>query len=136
MKEPKFKVGDWCFCEYELRQVKRTEEDCIREVSDGYLSLSSQDLSDRCYPLEMDVKIISDEINSWNNEFHSLKNNALNHPDLNRKLVDMWCQLCNNRKDENKLKELYEELSKFGNAVMRKIRDMSFEEVEGIRLIR
>lgn len=136
MKKPNFKQGDWCFCEFELRQVKRTEGDRITEVSNGFISHSSLDLSDRCYPLEMKYKLISDEVNYWNKEFHNLKNNALNHPDLNRKLIEMWCELCDNADNEEVLKKLYRNLSEFGNTIVSKVRDLSYEEVEGIRIFR
>jgi hypothetical protein len=86
MKTLKFKQGEWCFCEFVLQQVIETEENRITAVSDGMFRLSSNDLSDRCYPLEMIIKIISDEVAYWSKEFHSLKINTLNYPDLNKEL--------------------------------------------------
>ena len=111
MNKPKFKKGEWCFCEFILQQVTETNKDRITEVSDGYFTHGGHDLSDRCYPMEMRVKIISDDVNYWRNEFHRLKNNSLNHPDLNRKLIDMWVDMCENRNNQEKLKELYEKLN-------------------------
>ena len=99
-------------------------------------SLGSMDLSDRCYPLELDVKRISDTVAYWSTKFHELKNNALNHPDLNRELIRRWVELCDSRKDEICLKELYDSLSNFGNSVLRKVQDLNFEEVEGVKLFR
>lgn len=136
MKTLKFKKGEWCFCEFKLQQIIETEENRITGVSTGVIRLGSSDLSDRCYPLEMKVKQISDTVAYWSTQFHALKNNALNHPDLNRELVCRWVELCDNRKDENRLKELYEKLSDFGNAVTRKVKDLDYEEVEGISLFR
>ena len=136
MKNLKFKKGDWCFCEFKLQQVMETEENRITGVSDGMFRLGSSDLSDRCYPLDMDVKRISDTVAYWSEKFHELKNNALNHPDLNRELIRRWVELCENRKDDDQLKELYNNLSNFGNSVLRKVQDLSFEEVEGVRLFR
>jgi len=136
MKNLKFKQGEWCFCEFKLQQVMETEENRITGVSDGMFRLCSNDLSDRCYPLELDVKQISDTVAYWSTKFHELKNNALNHPDLNRELIRRWVELCDNRKDKNRLKELYDKLSKFGNSVLRKVQDLDFKEVEGIHLFR
>lgn len=136
MKKLKIQKGEWCFCEFKLHQVIETEENRITKVSDGFFSLFSSDLSDRCYPLEMDVKCISDTVAYWSTKFHELKNNSLNHPDLNRELIRRWAELCDNRKDENRLKELYDSLNKFGNSVLRKVQDLSFEEVEGVSLFR
>ena len=136
MKNLKFKKGEWCFCEFKLQQVTETEENRIPGVSDGMFSLGSMDLSDRCYPLELDVKRISDTVAYWSTKFHELKNNALNHPDLNRELIRRWVELCDSRKDEICLKELYDSLSNFGNSVLRKVQDLNFEEVEGVKLFR
>ncbi len=136
MKTLKFKKGEWCFCEFKLQQITETEENRITGVNDGICSLGSNDLSDRCYPLEMKVKQISDTVAYWSAGFHALRNNSLNHPDLNRELVCRWVQLCDNRKDENCSKELYEKLSQFGNSVTQKVKDLGYEEVEGINLFR
>ena len=136
MKKLKFQKGEWCFCEFRLQQVLETEENRIISVSDGVFSLFSSDLSDRCYPLEMDVKRISDAVAFWSTKFHELKNNSLNHPDLNRELIRRWAELCDNRKDENHLKELYDSLNTFGMSVLRKVQDLSFEEVGGVSLFR
>ena len=136
MEKLKFQKGEWCFCEFRLQQVLETEENRITSVSDGIIRSGSSDLSDRCYPLEMDVKRISDAVAFWSTKFHELKNNSLNHPDLNRELIRRWAELCDNRKDENHLKELYDSLNTFGMSVLRKVQDLSFEEVEGVSLFR
>ena len=136
MEKLKIQKGEWCFCEFRLQQVIETEENRITSVSDGMFSLWGIDLSGRCYPLEMDVKCISDTVAYWSTEFHKLKNNSLNHPDLNRELIRRWAELCDNRKDENRLKKLYDSLNNFGMSVLRKVQDLSFEEVEGVSLFR
>ena len=136
MKKLKFQKGEWCFCEFRLQQVTETEENRITRVSDGMFSSFSSDLSGRCYPLEMDVKCISDAVAFWSVKFHELKNNSLNHPDLNRELIRRWAELCDNRKDEKRLTELYDSLNNFGISVLRKVQDLSFEEVEGVSLFR
>ena len=58
MKKLKFQKGEWCFCEFRLQQVLETEENRITSVSDGIVRSGSSDLSDKWYPLEMDVKCI------------------------------------------------------------------------------
>jgi len=136
MKEPKFKKGEWCFCEFKLQQVMETEDDRITSVSDGMFHMGGCDLSDRCYPLDMDIKQASDNVAYWSKEFHALKNNALNHPDLNRELISRWCDWCDNIKDSEKSKEIGDNLSSFGNSVVKKVRDLSFEEIEGVNLFR
>ncbi len=136
MNKPKFKKGDWCFCEFKLQQVIETNEDRITSVSDGYFNHGSSDLSDRCYPMEMRVKIISDDVNYWHNQFHQLKHNSLNHPDLNWKLIEMWIEMCENRNDKEKLSELYEKLNAFGQSVVNKVQEIKSETTEGVRIFR
>jgi hypothetical protein len=136
MKVLKFKQGDWCFCEFALQQVMETVENRITSVSDGSFRHGGSDLSDRCFPLELRVKKISDNVAYWSKEFHSLKNNALNYPDLNRELIRRWVELCENRYDDNRVQELHDQLSSFCNSVIQNVKDLSFKEVEGIRLFR
>jgi hypothetical protein len=93
-------------------------------------------MDDGCYPLEMIIKIISDEVAYWSKEFHSLKINTLNYPDLNKELIRRWIELCDNRDNEKLLQELFDKLSNFCNSVVNKARDLNFEEVEGVSLFR
>ena len=130
------KKGEWCFFEFKLCQVMEIENDSIKEVSDGFFRTSGSDLSDRCFPLDMKIKQISDNVNYWREKFHELKNNSLNHPDLNRELVKRWIELCENKNNDEKLKKLYEELNNFSNSVIRKVNDLNFENVEGVNLFK
>jgi len=136
MKNLKFKKGEWCFCEFKLQQVMETEENRITGVSDGMFRLGSQDLTDRCYPIEMKIKQISDTVSYCSDEFHKLKNNSLNHPDLNRELIKRWVEMCENKDDKEKLDELCTKLHSFRESVINKVRDLNFEEVEGVSLFR
>lgn len=136
MNKFNFKKGDWCYCQFKLQQIMETTDSRITEVSDGYFRTGSHDHSDECFPVTMDVKRISDDVEYWYKEFHNLKNNALNHPDLHRKLVEMWVEMCLNKDDEKKLKELYVKLNTFGKAIVDKIHDLNYEEINGVRLFR
>ena len=136
LKVPKFKRGDWCFCEFKLQQVMETNEDRITSVSDGYFRLGSSDLTDRCYPLELDIKCISGEVEYWRRKLHELKNNSLNHPDLNRELIERWCNMCDDKDDHDKLKKHYENLAEFCNAVIKRVEELDKDRVGGIRIFR
>ena len=135
MKE-NFKVGDWCFCEFKLQQITDMTEGRITEVSDGIFILYSFDLSDRCFPLEMDIKRISDDVAYWSRKFHDLQNSALNHPDLNRRLVSLWVKMCKNKDDVEELERWSGVLSAFGNTVVEKVRGAGSIEIDGIPLFR
>ena len=132
----KFNKGDWCFCEFKLQQIMEMDEDRITETSDGNFRLGSNDLSDRCYPLEMEVKQISDSVAHWSKEFFNLKSGALNHPDLNRALIERWVEMCEIRENRKLLTKLYERLDEFGMSVIRKAKDLRYEQVEGVSIFR
>jgi hypothetical protein len=136
MEKLKFKQGDWCFCDFKLQQVKETEDNRIVSVFDGTFIHSGYDLSDNCYPLEMKVKQISDIVYIQMERFQALKNNALNYPDLNRKLIEVWIELCDNRENKDKLKELYNNLFTFCDYVINKSKNLNNEKIEGVNLFR
>jgi hypothetical protein len=133
--EQQFKKGDWCFCEFKLQQIVRVDESRITEVSDGNFSLSSYDLSDKCYPLDLSVKRISDTVAYFSDELHKTKLN-LNFPDLNREWVRRWCEMCDVRKDTEKLRKMYKDLEDFYTAILGRVTTLKTEEVSGVRLFR
>ena len=131
---PMFKQYDWCFCEFKLQQIKEMRDNCITSVSDGNFCHGSSDLSDRCYPLEMKYKVISDEAAYWSKKLHDLNHNSLNYPDINRALIEKWCDMCDNADDHDKLQDLYTKLAGFGNAIINKVRDTRSEYIDGVRI--
>jgi hypothetical protein len=136
MKKPKFEVGEWCFCEFELQRVKSTEDDRINGVTTGIIEMGGYDLSDRCFPISIEIKRVSDSVAYWSRQFHAIKHNGLNHPDLNRALVDRWVELCKNINNQKKLQVLYDELDAFGTKVRSAAANLRLMEVSGIPLFR
>ena len=136
MNQLKFKKGDWCFCEFTLKQIMDTEENRITSVSDGMFTMGGNDISDRCFPLNMQIKRCSDSVAYWSKMFHELNHNSINHPDLNRELIRRWVEICENVKDDKVVSTLIDKLSQFGNNVVSKIRGLKYDEVEGVRLFR
>lgn len=136
MVKSKFQKGDWCFCEFRLQQIMNVDGNRITEVSDGIMIMLSNDLSDRCFPLDLSIKICSDNVAYWSKRFHELNNNSLNYPDLKRELINRWIVMCENKDDKDKLQELYDSLSKFGNAVIKRVNELKHEEIDGVALFR
>jgi len=130
----KFQKGDWVFCEFKLQQIMETNENRITEVSDGMFRMGSYDISDRCFPLTLSIKRVSDVVSYWSKQFHEAECKGLNHPDLNRALISRWVDICENIDNEKLANEKMEELSKFGKSVMDKIINLKYEEVEGVRI--
>ena len=131
---PMFKQNDWCFCEFKLQQIREMKENCITEVSAGNFSHGSSDLSDRCYPLEMKYKLISDNVAYWSNKLFELRNNSLNYPDINRALIQRWCDMCDVADDHDKLRNLYEKLNNFANSIINKVESSRNEYVDEVRI--
>lgn len=131
---PMFRQNDWCFCEFKLQQIKEMTGDKVTQVSDGYFSHSGSDLTDRCYPLEMRYKLISEEVSHWSRKIHDLNNNSLNHPDINRALIEKWCDMCDNVDDNEKLQQQYNSLADFCRAIISKVQDARSVFVDDVRI--
>ena len=129
-----FKVGDWVFCEFKLQQIKRIEKHNVKEVSDGHFSHSGYDLTNRCFHLDMKIKLYSDSVRYWSNQIHSTNNLNLNYPDINRYFIDLWVDLCENKDDDEIVKELYDKLEGFTRKIMNKSKDLKSEMVNGVHL--
>lgn len=132
----KFKVGDWVFCEFELQIIKEIKDGRITSVSDGHFGLSSHSLNDRCFPLEMRVKVISDYFDYHYNKIDNSSRNGLNYPDINRHFVDKWVETCTNREDVALLNKGMEEIAEFTNAVLDRCGALKNETVGGVNLFR
>lgn len=129
-----FTGGDWCFCEFKLQQIQKMDGERITSVSDGYISLSGNDLSDKCFPLDMNFKTISDEFFYWHRKFHDLQNTALNYPDLHRELVSRWIEVCNRKDEEDFINESFSKLSNFYNEVINKVSELQNISVDGVSI--
>lgn len=81
-----FKVNDWCYCDFKLSQILRIEDGNINSVIDGYTT-SGGNYNGRCYPVTIDIKRISEEVDTIYDMIHKLKFNSLNFPEINYKLI-------------------------------------------------
>lgn len=131
-----WKVNDWCFCEFKLQQITEVEEGRVTSVSDGRFSLGSYDLSDRCYPLDLSIKRVSDSVAYYSDKFHKLNIPGFNYPDFNRELISRWVNLCDHVKDNDTIKKLYDELQEFCNNIERTINNQRDVSIAGFNLYR
>jgi hypothetical protein len=137
MSKPKFNPGDWCFCEFELRQIKEMSDDRITCVTDGYFSHGGNDLADRCFPIEMKIKQSSDEVETWYKDIRQVAGKLnINYPDIRQKFIELWVHLCENTEDEILYTKYWKELQEFGSDLSRKLGEMKYEEVHGIKIIK
>lgn len=109
----KWKVGHWVFCEFKLQQIMEMEDERVTSVSDGYFRLCSHSLNDRCFPLTLEVKCISDDVLYCRNRIHKEGAKDLNFPDIVRWLEMKWAEACTARNNGDK---------KYSNSVVEEIR--------------
>ena len=132
------KVGDWCFYEYKLSQVKKVNADGrVIEVSDGFISTSNGGYGFHIKPLTLRNKIISGVFEGISNELHEKGNAGLNYPDIHNHFVDLWLQACETEDTEDGNKELtgiYNQIRAFS----KKLIEFSQygPEIDGVKILR
>ena len=127
-----WKVNDWCFCEFKLQQIKDMKEGRVTEVTDGFFSHSGHSLGDLCFPLSLHAKRASDTAEHWSREMHKL--HGLNFPDIHRKLVDLWADIC--EAPEKESTPAYEALEAFGKSVVEYVLNTKSQQVSGVSIYR
>lgn len=132
-----FKIGDWVFSEYELKQITEIEGDQVTGVTCGLFSHHGSSLNYCIFPLEISIKRISNEYEHWEKKVRENEGRLhLNWPDLHRWFVDHWAGTCLVRDDDEKVKERYVRLREFCHAVIDKCLQEKTVEVDGIALFR
>ncbi len=113
MSESKYKVGDWVYHDFELKQVRRIE-DGVTEVSDGHFSTSGFGMTDWMFPMAMDVKNVSATFKGISTAIHDKASTGLNYPDVKRWLVSHWVKTVNEgRVNKDTYQPNYDILYKF-----------------------
>lgn len=133
-----YKKGDWVFCEFELSQIKEVDDNAnITDVSNGSIRTGGRDLNSKCYPLDLKVKVLSEHVKDWSDRLHDLECNSLNYPDIHKKLVQKWCEMCDNREDQDKMREKMNELDEFCRTIVDKVNnELRQEEVGDVKLFK
>jgi hypothetical protein len=131
-----FKKGDWCFHEFQLKKIKEAEGGNVKSVTDGFFETSSNSLNDTCFPMTLEIKVVSDEFAFWEKRLRDEAKEIRNWPDLHRELVSRWAITCHMADDNEHVEEKFRELADFCNTILRKCRDIGHEEVEGIRIFK
>jgi len=136
MSDLKFKKGDFCFYEFELFQVITTEEDRITSVDDGTIISSGYDLSYKCYPVDLKVKNISDEVKYWYGKIKNIGFNSINYPEIKEKFVEIWIELCKNKDNPQELNPILKDFHSFGNEIIEKIYEIKKLTINGTKIFR
>jgi hypothetical protein len=129
-----FKVGDWCYCEFELSQIMEIENGRITDISTGYIRMGSHDLSDRCFPLDKNIKVISEEFQLYREKLHKDGSVNLNYPRIHEWLVEKWVETCKDKPENVSIH--YTELRRFYNEIVKFHEEMKSKTVEGINVFK
>lgn len=112
-------IGDWCFNEFELKQIKDIRKfkdgNAITEVTNGYFSHSGSFLNDRCYPMNITIKLISENFKYYSDKLHQVQDLEFEKgfPNIHRELVRRWCECCDDKDDIEKIQEHYSKLEEW-----------------------
>jgi hypothetical protein len=129
-----YRVGDWLFCEFNLQQIKEMRGNNITTVTDGFFSLSSSSLNDRCFPLEKRVKVISDGFDEWSKRIHREGHRSLNFPAINQWLIKKWRELCLARDDDDVLEKGIREVDEWCSNLLSRSKELLSETIGGIKM--
>jgi len=118
-------VGDMCFFEFSLSSIVEMKGENITEISDGYFRTSTGDgFNDRCFPISLEIKLISDEYDRQSKKIHEDGLRGLNFPDIHRWLVHHWSITCSKPSDAKWLKQRYSELDDSVDEIFAKQREL------------
>ena len=133
-----WKVGDVCFFEFQLSQVKEMTGSKVTEVSTGYIGTSTGGgFNDRAFPVTLEITLISDEYETWSKELHTKGLRELNFPDIHRWLVTHWAETCQKVDDKEWIGDRYKELRDFSREILDKCQESrEFVTLRGMSLLR
>lgn len=131
-----WKVGDWCFSNFELCQIKEMKGDKITSVSDGQINRSGFSLNYCCFPLDMKIKRISDAVKYWYDRLHALNGISLNYPDIVRHLESVWVSMCESKGNDTVVNEMNDLLKEFCLTIIQKVETIRRESTNGIQIFR
>ena len=132
-----FTVGQWVFFEFKLACIEQIEEDRVTKVTTGYMSCSSFNISQNCFPLDVHGKIVSEEFDHQYDElYNKWKHSHLNWPDLHRWFVSSWRELMQKRKSKSEIEKGFVGLQKFVSSIDQTLVSLSTQTVDGVKLFR
>lgn len=133
-----WKVNDWCFNEFELKQIKKIKEykdgNAITELTDGYFTHSGNFLNETCYPMDITIKLISENFKNYSDKLHKVQDLEFkrNFPNVHRELVRRWCKCCDDKDDIEKIKKHYSKLEEWyilSISGLKELRKLKLEQI-------
>lgn len=130
-------TGDWVFCEFKLKQIKKMEGDRVISVTDGYFETSSYSMNNSIFPMTKRIKVISEEFERSYQKLHDNSGRLnLNFPDFNRWYIETWAKTCKKSTDDNFVELSYKKLYEFEKAVLDEIKNLGNIRIGDVFLFR
>jgi len=102
---------DWVFFDFELYQIDKMKDGRVVRLTNGLGTTGAHDLSDRCFPLAMDIKVISDEFALWQKVLRQTRHP--NMAEIHCLLAQQWAECCRNKDDPEFIRKQYRNLEAF-----------------------
>ncbi len=130
-----FKIDDWIFYEFELYQVQNIQDSMIT-VTDGYMSTCSFNNIVKCFPVTMIIKLISDEFNTYYENFKKINLKGLDLSSIHNYLIWLWVSCCENCNSNYTIQEYYNKLKSFEKEVLDECERVKNTKVNNINIFK
>jgi hypothetical protein len=136
IKNVNWKLGDWCICEMEIKQITQIDKDTLlpTTVSCGYFNTGCSDWTPHLFPLTLRNKTIAAFYRRLYDELHKKCRN-LNFPDLNRYFWSK-CDECLSAKEPDKVGKMCEEIQRFQESIISATDNALSTRIDGVEIFR
>ena len=125
----KYKVGDWVYFEFKLRQVKDIKGE-IFTLTDGFCEVSGPEMPERVVPLSIEAKVFADTMLSMYEDFYRKHRGRLSYTGgIIWKMSEIWLEACRANDPT-----LLDQARAFLRVVGQKLDDIA--EIQGVRIFR
>lgn len=119
----KLKKGVWCYADFKLVQIQGDAGIGVETLEPtSFGAIRSGTTRSNCFPITMHsaktsalLQYVSDRLHDVNRK---RKQYIFNFPDIHRKLVSMWVELCKMNPDSEEFGSAIKELEKFQNVIL------------------
>lgn len=138
MNEYAYKIGDWCFFEFDLYQITEIKDGQIRGITDGTIDMGGN-LTSRCVPLTLNNKRVSDFVMD---EYIGTRRTAggtnINLAEIKNEFVKYWIELCdliNTEGPRHEYSVMINVFRGFVDELRSKILELQDKEINGIKIL-
>lgn len=102
----------------QIKSIKKFNDgNSIQQVYDGTFNHSGSFLNDVCFPMDMNIKMISEHYKNYDKKLNAINDDNIipngTFSKVYRTLVDKWVECCNDKDDVEKIKKHYSKLEEW-----------------------